>query len=208
MLLSHTYRFIFLKTVKTASTTTEIFFEKYCLPKDFTYKEEHYRRAIITDCGIVGSRGHNNDEYYNHMDCNTIENKIGSKVYNEYFKFANIRNPFDIVVSEYFFFCESDKISFEEYVLSKDATKDCCSFNTIFHNGILKIDDTVRYENLRQDIERVARKLKINDKVVLGNYKAEYRNDKGNYRKFYNSETKAFIENIYETYLNTFNYQF
>ena len=56
MLVSHRYKFIFTKTVKTAGTSIESYFEKYCMPEG-EWKESHNREEYVSETGIIGYRG-------------------------------------------------------------------------------------------------------------------------------------------------------
>jgi hypothetical protein len=100
MLLSHVCKFIYLKTRKTAGTSVEIYFEPYCVdPKNYS-GERHGRAAEVSEWGIVGSRRMEaGSPWYNHMPAEEIRNLTGRDVWDAYYKFCVIRNPFDKVVS-------------------------------------------------------------------------------------------------------------
>ncbi len=105
VLVSFHKQFIYTKTIKTAGTSVEVFFEPYCLAPD-GYERVHFRAETITDYGIVGFRGGNMPAgtlWYNHMPAARIREYLGADVWNECFKFCAIRNPFDKLVSMYSF---------------------------------------------------------------------------------------------------------
>ena len=59
MLVSHKYKFIFLKSIKTASTSAFVFFAPYCLPEQSleNYKFEYQSQEDyvgVYDEGIIG----------------------------------------------------------------------------------------------------------------------------------------------------------
>ena len=56
MLVSHRKKFIYTKTTKTAGTSIESYFEKYCLPEN-EWIESHDREFYIGETGIIGCRG-------------------------------------------------------------------------------------------------------------------------------------------------------
>ena len=60
MLISHRKKFIFMKTVKTAGTSTESYFEQYCMP-DGEWQQSHGRDEYATKTGIIGCNGHLKD---------------------------------------------------------------------------------------------------------------------------------------------------
>jgi len=100
MLVSHRHRFIYTKTAKTAGTSVEAYYEKYCLPEgDSPFS--HTRRACVSEAGIVGYRGGSpfGGKWYNHMPAAQIRRQIGDDIWNSYFKFCIVRNPFDKLIS-------------------------------------------------------------------------------------------------------------
>ena len=101
MLVSHRHRFIYTKTVKTAGTSVEIYFEDACLPPDSDIVRGHAIAETVTDAGIIGYRGVDPGEsrYYNHMPASDVRALVGPEVWDSYFKFCVIRNPFDKIVS-------------------------------------------------------------------------------------------------------------
>src|SRR5262245_55855185 len=79
MLISHARRFIYLKTLKTAGTSIEVYFERECVE---TYLgPRHETPEIITPQGIVGFRGTGalppGTVWYNHMPASRVREIIG-----------------------------------------------------------------------------------------------------------------------------------
>ena len=100
MLVSHRKKFIFTKTAKTAGTSVESYFEKYCMPEG-EWQQSHTREEYISETGIIGYRGKKPPEtkFYGHMSASEIKGYLGPEVWEDYFKFTVIRNPFDKLVS-------------------------------------------------------------------------------------------------------------
>jgi hypothetical protein len=105
MLISHSRRFIYLKTIKTAGTSVEAYFEKHCLPPD---RQEflHKREAFCGPTGVVGFRGEivKGQTWFNHMSAASIREKIPAEQWESYFKFCVVRDPFDKLVSGFHMF--------------------------------------------------------------------------------------------------------
>src|ERR1700761_4866672 len=108
MLVSHSTRFIYTKTVKTAGTSIEVYFERFCMhPGEWRYS--HERKEYASSAGIVGCRTGNlltiqSATWWNHMPAGTIKALLGQETWNSYFKFCAVRNPFDKLVSAYHYF--------------------------------------------------------------------------------------------------------
>jgi hypothetical protein len=105
MLISHRKRFIYIKTMKTAGTSVESYFEPYCMAEG-EWEFRHGRHEYVGPEGIIGYRGvrGRTHEWYNHMPAAEIRDKAGDSVWNAYYKFCVIRNPFDKLVSAFYFF--------------------------------------------------------------------------------------------------------
>ena len=108
MLISHRKRFIYTKTVKTAGTSVESYFEPYCM-REGEWSFTHARPEYVSETGIIGIRSGEPLElqgatWWNHMPARTIRALIGEEIWNDYFKFCVVRNPFDAMVSAYRYF--------------------------------------------------------------------------------------------------------
>jgi hypothetical protein len=104
MLVSHRKHFIFTKTLKTAGTSVESYFEQYCMPHR-EWQESHLRDEYISESGIIGYRGRSvsGSTWYNHMSAKKIRELIGQDIWDRYFKFTVVRNPFDKLISGFYF---------------------------------------------------------------------------------------------------------
>lgn len=103
MLISHQHRFIFIKTIKTAGTSVEAFFEPLCTVPG--HRVEHYTNTLISPYGVVGRRGPHgkllDKGYYNHMPAEEIRNKFSD--YDHYRRFSVVRDPYECAISFFHF---------------------------------------------------------------------------------------------------------
>ncbi len=113
MIISHKYKFIFLKIAKTAGTSIEIALSKYCGADDIitpvSPEDEKTRRDLgypgpqnylspIWDYGVrdVAKRllkGGKKARFKNHISAKKVKAYIGEQVWNSYYKFCFERNP-------------------------------------------------------------------------------------------------------------------
>jgi hypothetical protein len=213
VLVSHRYKFIYVKNMKSAGTSVECFFEKYCSDPSISLNiRENKKTCEITPYGIIGTRSFLNDSstWYNHMDCTTIKSRIGDEIFNEYLKFCVVRNPYDKVVSSYNFFKklgELEGVEFEEYCAR--PLKILKNLYTI--NGKVECDYFIRYEHLKFDIIELCGKLGIQNINIneLPTYKSQFRDHSISYRDYYKNERiKKLIYEKFKDEFELFNYTF
>ena len=221
MLISHRHKFIFTKTVKTAGTSVEIFFEPFCAPDSHTVKR--VTRNIETKYGIIGARGNSaavkSSRWYNHMPASLIKTQIGEEVWNEYFKFTTIRNPFDKLVSWFYFrhlpknatgIMSFDEIKreFRKYILTSDYLPALDRDKYTIGQKIC-VDRFIRYELLDLQVKEVASHLGIDvaDRD-LPHLKARFRQRGYSYRDYYDEETSAVVVQAFGFELREFSYEF
>jgi hypothetical protein len=185
MIVSHERKFIFLKTHKTAGTSLEIALSKYCGPDDILTPISYDEEARVAVAGS-GARNyglplakyrprHYVDRFIRrrvpplfteHMRAVDARERLGEKIWNEYFKFTIVRNPYDRMVSRYHwtmkmrpYFTElwgvTDMNSFMRY--RADYVNE--NWLTYTAGDTLLVDDVVRYEHRAEDLERISARI-------------------------------------------------
>lgn len=220
MLISHKQRFIFLKTIKTASTSTEVLFQTFCIPPKQApedWEGWHATDEIISDYGIVGERINSADTstYFNHMSAEQIITAAGKDLWSSYFKFANVRNPWDKVVSHFFYFLSWNGVSthqsdlglvFEAFVDSYKKRP----IEALLCKKEYELDAYIRYEHLQHDIADVASHLAIcvpqhnMPKLKSGHRPEGFMG----YRRLYGSQERRIVERLYSDWIEKFGYRF
>ena len=91
MLLSHLNRFIYTKTLKTAGTSVEIYFQDACVPIGEYVSLSHHTEEMLTPAGIIGYRGPDlsGRTWYNHMSATRIRALVGPETWEWYYKFVS-----------------------------------------------------------------------------------------------------------------------
>ena len=171
MLISHRYKFIFIKSIKTASSTTELVFLPACLPPEMS----NWRKGELleTEYGIVARnpRDQNDkDALFSHSSAVQLPAILPEEVWNGYFKFVNIRNPFTRAVSRFFYqrrvagLEEITDLATARRALSSYLRNEYASYanHVMDRKGEnLLVDDVIRFETLEEDIRRIHEKLGI-----------------------------------------------
>lgn len=231
MIISHKYKFIFIKPKKIAGTSIEVGLSKFLGPKDIIPPLTQFSESHDKDKYELTPQNHKN--FYDHEPPFRIKQKIGNKIWKDYFKFTAIRNPWDLVVSSYWWEINK-KIKFKDYlkVINLEALMDYSqaikklfkpkSFED-FVNNLPKVyintnyyfdksgkpieDFYIRYENLENDYKKVCKKLSIPYHKLLS-LKSKTRTDKRHYSSFYNIESKNKIAKIFKKEIDYFGYKF
>ncbi|HKA06102.1 MAG TPA: hypothetical protein VKD71_02510 [Gemmataceae bacterium] len=179
MIISHKYRFIFVKTLKTAGTSIEVFLSQHCGPLDvvtpiFPHLEPHVPR--------------NDDGYFNHISAAEIRSRVGPDVWRNYFKFCVERNPWDKTLSYYHMMNvrQGGGLSLDQFLAGNDFPVNHPKYTDPLDALRVIVDRVLSYERLTEDIGRVFRDLGIPFEGSLGvNAKSEYRTDRQPYWEVY-----------------------
>ena len=207
VLVSHKYKFIYIKNYKVAGSSVEAFFGQFCINPQKTYKIKESIAQSIDRFGIIGSRDsgvRKDDIWRNHINALEIKTHLGDDKFNTYFKFSSIRNPYDAVVSAYFF--EKSNENFKDYAKKKVIynLERCCINNESVCNFY------IRYEHILEDIVEVCKILKIDNYDIndLPKFKSGVRKNNVHYREYYDEETRIKgCENHKKTF-EQFKYEF
>jgi len=189
----------------------------------------HHREEYVSDFGIVGFRGPKRPEscvYWNHMPAAWIRDKVGNEVWEKYFKFCVIRNPYEKAISAFYFRraknasvlmvppshdmkiadLDSDRIEFEKYLLRGPLPIDRDKY---IIDGKFCLNDIIRYERLATDIERVCVRIGIPwDSSLLPSFKVGTRPKNASLDNIYTDKSRKIVESAFSFELKYFNYSF
>jgi hypothetical protein len=229
MIVCHKYRFIFIKTGKTAGTSIEVFLSQHCGPADivtpiYPHVESHVPRNFAGYFNpvpeIYSLRGKfiknsikeviNRRRFYNHISSLRVRSRISRDIWQNYFKFCVERNPWDKTVSDYYMqrWRSGAQLSFDTYLSRRQF---CLNYPlyTDRQNNIL-LDWIVRYEHLTDELNEIFKRLGIPFSGSLGvKAKSEYRADRGRpYQEMYTNEQENIIRNAFEVEIRMHKYEF
>ena len=210
-----------MKTAKTAGTSVECYFEPYCMAPDDAKAafERDSKRAYISKHGIIGaraSRGRERSGWVAHMPATKIGERLGEDVWTNYFRFATIRNPYDIAVSAYFFQKyrrrapvadpATERVAFEAW-LAGDKPPD--NRNKFMIGQQYCLSDVIRFESLLPDLERICSTLGVAfEPERLGKEKSQIRPAWATIDMMYTDSSRASVAERYALELERFGYGF
>jgi hypothetical protein len=229
MILSHKYKFMFIKTAKTAGTSIEVFLSKQCGPQDIVTPiappvEGHQPRnyegfinpipeILERPCKLFSALRHtitSREKFYNHMPAREVRNRVPADVWNAYFKFCVERNPWDKVLSHYHMHAarEGGSLTLDEYLARGRFPINYFRYTDRSGKKII-MDRVLRYENLLAELGEVFAQLNIGFDGTLGvTAKSEYRTDRRPYQQVFNNDQRLIVGKAFAKEIELHGYRF
>ncbi|MCS1352665.1 sulfotransferase family protein [Mechercharimyces sp. CAU 1602] len=213
MILSHRHKFIFLKTRKTAGTSIEISLSRFCGPKDIltpiSLADEKIRFSVGKQAQNYSLKG---IELYNHIPASEVKVLVGNKVWNSYYKFCFDRNPWDKVVSSYYYLNEDPTVPFSFSSFEQFFSEGW--YKRQFNYPLYTIDDTIavdyigRFENLNEDLQKICKNIGVPFDNWLPRAKGNFRPQTRHYRSLYTPQQRALVSHYYKKEIELHGYTF
>ncbi len=161
MLISHKYKFIFIKTKKTAGTSIEIELGKNMGDNDVITPikpnfEGHLPRNFIYE-------GYN---LFNHISAQSLKKILPKNIFENYYKFCVEREPVDKCISDYSMLKNSPYhnyntkfLKWNEYISARSFPVDVDKYTD--EKNKLFVDKIIKYENLNDEMYEISQRLNI-----------------------------------------------
>lgn len=196
MLISHKYKFIFIKTRKTGGSSVEKFLLNYLEGTDYIFG------SMLPE----GMPPHNVDIDVEHEGWQWISKNYPNE-WNTYFKFAVDRNPWDRFVSAYHWYKErkpkKTKGGFETFLSKRYNSYIDWPLYANNKNEIM-VDSLVKFEEMHEHFYELP--IPYNGEMLTTFLKKTQR--PRDYRSYYTEETKKLIEIGSANVIKQLNYQF
>jgi hypothetical protein len=226
VIISHKHKFIFIKTEKTAGTSIEIALSKICGPDDIITPISKADETLRWKMGGLSPRNYKipfhtykmNDwldflikrkrvAFYNHAGSEFIKEHLDSHTWNSYYKFCFERNPWDKVVSFYFWRNKTEpRPPISEFV-QKDEANIVRGFSLYTIRSQVVVDRVYLYENLKESLDHIAEKLGLREQLQLPMAKSNIRPSKQSYRDLLSDVDRRKIAVVYAREIALFNYE-
>lgn len=235
MIVSHQHKFIFMKTMKTASSSMEIALSEILGPDDILTPARQ-------DLGEMRKRGtggqnyrldhpdvpriplwrkllrrperyyHPTVGYYEHMPAWRVRKYLGEEIWNSYYKFAFERNPWDRQVSFYHYktrALSAEKApNFEEF-LTKGKRAQVSNWTNYTIDDEVVMDFVGRYENLEEDFESAMNAIGMAGRIALPQANVgNTKSAKPSYRDYYTNSSKELVAEWSAGEIKYFGYTF
>jgi len=217
MIISHKHKFIFFHSQKTGGTSITDAIFPHLGEEDEVIGYNKYKK-------------NSESSLYKHSSCLTVHKSMDIDVYRDYFKFAFVRNPYDLFVSLYHWWQKTpswDDTSLLQTRLSKieNFEKFCRRYkqhkkpyNFLYDDYLFNrqykyffFDDTPlcnfigRYETLQEDYDKICKIIEMPPSTLKRLNTSERETD---YRVYYNENCIKYVKRKYRKELKTFNYKF
>ena len=182
MIVSHRFRFIFIKTLKTVGTSLEVFLSEHCGPEDiltpvFPPEPGHVARDhlglfdplfALRHAGrneIPKRRGTLRDlvrrrRFYNHMPALLARDRLPREVWDGYFKFCVEREPVSKSRSFYRMMKDRGQVGDPDELFARRLLPtDWARYSDL--GGRPMVDRILRYETLDEDLAEIFAQLGV-----------------------------------------------
>ena len=231
MIIDSSKKFIFIKTKKTASTSIEIALSSLCSEDAVVTAIKPEDEAIRTRFNISSARNYRCGEsqflpskevaqkfarrgFYNHMSAWDVK-RILKAQFEEYLKISIVRNPWDRVVSHYYWGIKDKGVnapSFKDYLRGTPENINC-NERLLFHpsKDKLLVDYVIKFENIEQDVKKIQKKLNVDEDLfsIIQNSssKTNVRPKRTNPYELYCDYTSSLVEMLCEKEIEYFDYK-
>lgn len=214
MIISHSKKFIFIHIQKTAGTSITRYLDKYLNYQDIVIGSTEFGEQIQP----FFKKKFNITK---HSYANRIKALTGEEVWDSYFTFSLVRNPWDRMVSLYNWCCKSKydfpicqeatkAVDFSQFIRGECFKSQPPQIDYLTNNNNEVIVDFIgRQESIQKDFDYVCKKLQI-PSTSMEKFKHNVRiRSFDSYRDYYKSdEDIKIIKNQFASDIDYFNYKF
>ena len=170
MLISDSHQFIFLRMRKVASTSMRTILRPLCIPRPADRLAHIKSRARL-------EWNYHHYVFRAHDNILTARQRMPAELFEKYFKFVFVRNPWERLVSEYEFLLNRPQHgrhkrvmalnSFDEFIDMQIPRRDAYQLNMVTdRKGRLLMDFIGKLENLDADWQTVCQRIGITHQTL------------------------------------------
>lgn len=208
MIISDTKNFVFIHTPKAAGTSVRESLHQYATVPVWQHRINNLP---------VGT----NRLLSKHASAKTIKKYLGEEQWNKFFTFTFVRNPWDRVVSTYFYAKKYKGDAKHKLASQKTFTEfvkwygNVCTprhpeplqllpqMYYIGDNGRILVDFVGRFESFQKDFRNICERIGIKTKLNHAN-----KTDHASYRELYNRSTREIVGRLFKEDIRILGYTF
>jgi hypothetical protein len=207
MLISYHKKFLFVHIFKTAGTSITNSLAPYCYRPGST-RPSNWMAFLTTHWKKIHRK-----PIKKHATAKEIRDSLNPEIFDSFFKFSFVRNPWDLQVSLYHFILDTPHNpghqatkamgSFRNFVFSREGSKFTQSGCLTDDAGGLLVDFVGKFEDLEKDFGNVCCKVGISATLPHIN-----KSERTGYRDYYDNETRELTARLYAEDIERFGYKF
>jgi hypothetical protein len=210
MLISYRRKFIFIHVPKVAGMSISKALGKFAFrPELYPWNRWLRRRGRPSAFPFLGHK-----IFPEHATAAQLASELPVQVCHRFFKFAFVRNPWDLQVSLYHYILRNkqhrqhERVAslggFEQFLESVTASDPLCQASYLTgSDGALLVDFVGRYERLAEDFQTVTSIIGVNRSLPHVNGSAHR-----DYRSYYNERTEQIVRDVFRRDIDLFGYDF
>lgn len=211
MLISHTHNFAFIHVPKTAGVSVWAALQPYA-----DHTDHYWANRWLARIGIHVNHyaPYRLKKFRLHVDAATLERQLPAAVFADLFKFAFVRNPWDLLVSYYHYLHQSAghhrhrhlarAKDFETYVRYEIRRNKISQTRMLVdQRDRLLVDFVGRFESLASDFDWLCRRIGVT--AALPRHNGSRR---GDYRDFYSDRLVRLVADHFAADIERFGYRF
>lgn len=225
MIISHKHKFIFVKTRKTAGTSVQEALERICGPDDIvtqtgiwndTYHPRNFRGPVNPlpylfhkprrhRTGRILKRAVTGERIFDHMYLYELFALPEAQTWRGYYKFCIERNPWDKMVSRYFWKYRDrhSRPDFESFIANY---RDVSDFDLYSLEGNVAVDFVGRYEDLSGSLAKIA--AVIDCEIPRPGFRNANSRKERDYRTMYKPKSREIVARTFAREIAALDYSF
>jgi len=208
MLISDSHQFIFLRMRKVASTSMKTILLPLCVPRPNGRLAHLKSRAKL-------EWDYHSYVFRAHDDIRAAQKRMPAELFDRYFKFTFVRNPWDRLVSEYEFLLRKTEHGrhervkklggFSDFIRMQIPRRDAYQINMMCDKrGNVLMDFIGKLENLENDWITVCNRIGIPHQELQRKNASE----RSHYQDYYDTENRQLVARHWAREIELFGYRF
>ena len=177
----------------------------------YEYEKRTVRQLGLDPPSISNPRTKEDETYaYLHSSLEDFSAALNSDL-EEYYKFTVVRNPWDMTLSYYYYseYIHKLRKEFDEKYFIDKCIPFVAAYNQVKMvslDGEIKLNKFLKFENLTNDFNEVLTDLNLPQAPLP--HICEHPESISKYHEYYNDESRKKVEELFEEYIEAFNYKF